>query len=207
MVDDVWLCGSGWLLVVVATSPVLLQGVVVVEVEDGGGSSRWALSLTSYSPPGVSNLQFFLLRPSDPPSYPLSPFIHVRLLSTLSLSTSSNVVLSIGPSATWLFLIFMQYIQFGSQTDERTDCSRDKQTNVLHLKNGLSTNGISPDQTNNIPKQYLQIWLTLSHNNIPTKSSDQTNNSHILMNVSANYLDIWEKHLQRHRVPMIAGFS
>ena len=38
--DDVWLCASGWLLVVVATSPVLLQGVVVVEVEDGGGSSR-----------------------------------------------------------------------------------------------------------------------------------------------------------------------
>ena len=37
--DDVWLCASGWLLVVVATS-VLLQGVVVVEVEDGGGSSR-----------------------------------------------------------------------------------------------------------------------------------------------------------------------
>ena len=206
MVDDVWLCASGWLLVVVATSPVLLQGVVVVEVEDGGGSSRWALSLTSYSPPGVSNLQFFLLRPSDPPSYPLSPFIHVRLLSRSSLSPSTNVGFSIaiGTSATWLFLFF---IQFGSQTDERTDCSRGKQTNVLHLKNGLSTNAISPDQTNNIPKQYLQIWLTLSHNNIPTKSSDQTNNSHILMNVSANYLDIWEKHLQRHRVPMIAGFS
>ena len=42
-------CGDGgwclvvcllWLLVIVATSPVLLQGVVVVEVEDGGGSSR-----------------------------------------------------------------------------------------------------------------------------------------------------------------------
>ena len=38
--DDVWLCTPGWLFVVVATSPVLLQGVVVVEVEDGGGSSR-----------------------------------------------------------------------------------------------------------------------------------------------------------------------
>ena len=37
---------------------------------------------------------------------------------------------------------------------------------------------------------YPQIRLTISQNNIPTKSSDQTNNSHILMNVSANYLDI-----------------
>ena len=40
-----WLCGSGWLLVVVATSPVLLQGVVVVEVEDDRGWCCWLVTV------------------------------------------------------------------------------------------------------------------------------------------------------------------